>query len=191
MNIASFLLYCFIVTFTPGPTNIVILSTVNNFGSKKAMRYTYGASIAFGMLLAVSAVLNTALITIIPKILIYMQIIGSLYMLYLGYQILKMNTSKSDANQTGTFSSGFFMQFLNPKVIIFTLTVLPNFIMPYYDSIPAISISVAVITLIGFLAFSTWVLFGTIFKEFLQRNQKVVNFLMALFMVYAAVMIWI
>ncbi|MEK4476227.1 LysE family translocator [Paenibacillus sp. FSL R7-0048] len=191
MNIVSFLLYCFIVTFTPGPTNIVILSTVNNFGSKKAMRYTYGATIAFGMLLAVSAVLNTALITIIPKILIYMQIIGSLYMLYLGYQISKMNTSKSSTNQTGTFSSGFFMQFLNPKVIIFTLTVLPNFIMPYYDSVPVISISVAVVTLIGFLAFATWVLFGTIFKEFLQRNQKVVNFLMALFMVYAAVMIWI
>jgi len=155
------------------------------------MRYTYGATIAFGMLLAVSAVLNTALITIIPKILIYMQIIGSLYMLYLGYQISKMNTSKSSTNQTGTFSSGFFMQFLNPKVIIFTLTVLPNFIMPYYDSVPVISISVAVVTLIGFLAFATWVLFGTIFKEFLQRNQKVVNFLMALFMVYAAVMIWI
>lgn len=46
MNITSFFIYCIIVTVTPGPTNIVILSTVNNFGTKKAMEYTYGATIA-------------------------------------------------------------------------------------------------------------------------------------------------
>ncbi len=36
MNILSFLTYCFIVTFTPGPTNIVILSTVHQSGTKKS-----------------------------------------------------------------------------------------------------------------------------------------------------------
>ncbi|GIN93723.1 hypothetical protein J22TS1_47740 [Siminovitchia terrae] len=40
MDITSFIIYCFIVTFTPGPTNIVILSIVHNYGSKKAMEYT-------------------------------------------------------------------------------------------------------------------------------------------------------
>jgi cysteine/O-acetylserine efflux protein len=47
MNITSFLIYCFIVTFTPGPTNIVILSTVHSFGTKKAMEYTYGVNDCF------------------------------------------------------------------------------------------------------------------------------------------------
>ena len=157
MNIISFLIYCFIVTFTPGPTNIVILSTVHNFGTKKAMKYTYGATIAFGLLLVISAMLNTMLITIIPKILIAMQIIGSLYIFYLAYQIYKMDTSKPTINQTGTFMSGFLMQFLNPKVVLFTMTVIPSFIMPYYTAMPAVTISVIVITIIGFLAFITWV----------------------------------
>lgn len=39
MNITSFLIYCVIVTFTPGPTNIVILSAAHNYGTKKAMEY--------------------------------------------------------------------------------------------------------------------------------------------------------
>lgn len=45
MNITSvlILIYCFIATFTPGPTNIVILSPVHHFGAKKAMKYTFGA----------------------------------------------------------------------------------------------------------------------------------------------------
>jgi cysteine/O-acetylserine efflux protein len=190
MNITSFLLYCFIVTFTPGPTNIVILSTVHSLGTKKAMEYTYGATIAFGILLAISAMLNTILIEIIPKILIVMQIIGSLYMFYLAYQIFKRDSSKPAVNESGTFRSGFLMQFLNPKVVLFTMTVIPSFIMPHYSAIPAVSISVLAITLIGFLAFITWVLFGTIFKKFLQNHSKIVNVMMALFLAYSAVMIW-
>lgn len=190
MNITSFLIYCFIVTFTPGPTNIVILSTVHNLGTKKAMEYTYGATIAFGLLLVISAMLNTMLITVIPKILIVMQIIGSVYMLYLAYQIYKMDTSKPTVNQTATFMSGFLMQFLNPKVVLFTMTVIPSFILPYYTAMSAVTISVIVITIIGFLAFIIWVLFGTIFKKFLQNHKKKVNVIMALFLVYAAIMTW-
>ncbi|MEH7416997.1 LysE family transporter [Neobacillus drentensis] len=190
MNITSFLMYCIIITFTPGPTNLVILSTVHHFGVKKAMEYTYGATIAFGLLLVVSAMMNTVLIVIIPKILIVMQIIGSLYMLYLAYQICKRHSSKPAVNETGTFRSGFLMQFLNPKVVLFTMTVIPSFIMPNYTAMPAVTISVLAITLIGFLAFITWVLFGTIFKKFLQNHSKIVNVMMALFLAYSAVMIW-
>ncbi|PEJ56701.1 MULTISPECIES: LysE family translocator [unclassified Bacillus (in: firmicutes)] len=190
MNITSFLVYCFIVTFTPGPTNIVILSTVHNNGTKKAMEYTYGATIAFGLLLVISAMVNTILIEVIPKILIIMQIVGSVYMLYLAYQIYKMDSSKSSENQTGTFMSGFLMQFLNPKVVLFTMTVIPSYILPYNVKLSAVTFSVMAITIIGFLAFITWVLFGSIFKVFLQKRKKTVNIVMALFLVYATVMIW-
>jgi len=161
MNIASFLIYCVIVTFTPGPTNIVILSTVQGFGIKKAMEYSYGATIAFGALLAISALLNTMLVVVIPKILIIMQVIGSLYILYLAYQIYKMDTASSTVKQTATFRSGFIMQFVNPKVVLFTM---------------------------GFLAFVTWVLCGAIFKELLLKYQKPVNICMSLFLTYSAIM---
>ncbi|UJF27943.1 LysE family translocator [Planococcus sp. 107-1] len=190
MDITSFIIYCFIVTFTPGPTNIVILSTVHNYGAKKAMEYTYGATIAFGLLLGLSAMLNTVLITVIPKILIGMQIIGTIYMLYLSYQIYKMDTSESTSNKTGTFISGFLMQFLNPKVVLFTLTVIPSFVLPYYTDLPAVSLNVIVITMIGFLAFIAWVFFGALFKKFLQRHTRVVNVIMSLCLVYATIMIW-
>ncbi|MFD4705416.1 LysE family translocator [Gottfriedia sp. NPDC058432] len=191
MNFTSFILYCFIVTFTPGPTNIVILSTVHNTGTKKALEYTYGATLAFGLLLLISAMLNTILIGIIPKILNLMQVIGSFYMIYLAYQIYKMDSSKSSEKQSGTFMSGFLMQFLNPKVVLFTMTVIPSYILPYQVKMSTVTISVIVITIIGFLAFITWVLFGSIFKVFLQKHKKTVNIVMAFCLVYAAVMIWI
>ncbi|MEH7393613.1 LysE family translocator, partial [Bacillus sp. JJ1474] len=155
------------------------------------MEYTYGATIAFGLLLGISAMLNAVLITVIPKILIGMQIIGTIYMLYLSYQIYKMDTSESTENNTGTFTTGFLMQFLNPKVVIFTLTVIPSFVLPYYTDMPAVTISVIVITIIGFLAFISWVLFGAILKKFLQKHTRMVNVIMALGLVYATIMIWV
>ncbi|MDQ7095224.1 LysE family transporter [Desulfosporosinus sp. PR] len=186
MNITSFLLYCLIVTFTPGPTNIVILSAVQNFGVKKTMEYVYGATVSFGILLAVSALLNSALITVVPKVLSIMQIIGSFYILYLAYQIFKMDVSEATVSKPVGFITGLLMQFVNPKVILFTMTVIPSFVIPYYNSFWSLFVFAAVITAIGFLAFITWVLFGTIFKEFLQKYQRASNTIMALFLVYSA-----
>ena len=191
MNITSFLMYCFIITVTPGPTNIVILSTTQNYGMKRGLHFSYGSTIAFFMLLVLSAFLNTLFSTWIPNVLFIMQVVGTAYMLYLAYQIYTMDTTDASENKAGNFSSGFLMQFLNPKVVLFTMTVIPSFVLPYYDSTVALSLSVLGITFIGFIAFLLWVLFGAIFKQFLQNHKKVVNAFMAMCLVYAAIMIWI
>jgi len=112
-------------------------------------------------------------------------------MLYLAYQIYKMDISSDDDNKSGNFKSGFLMQFLNPKVVLFTMTVFPSFVLPYYESFFALLLSVLAITIIGFIAFLLWVLFGAIFKQFLQNHKKVVNVFMAFCLIYAAIMIWI
>lgn len=187
MSITSFLIYCIVVTFTPGPTNIVILSTVHGFGVKKAMEYTYGATIAFGALLTISAILNTILVAVIPKILITMQVFGSIYILYLAYQVYHMNPTDMSANQVATFQSGFIMQFINPKVVLFTMTVIPSFVMPYYTNPLMLATFVAIITTVGFLAFLTWVLFGALFKDIMLKHQKPVNISMSLFLIYSAI----
>lgn len=58
MSFISFLTYCVIATFTPGPTNIAILSIAHHARLKESFRYIWGATVAFSILLATSAVLN-------------------------------------------------------------------------------------------------------------------------------------
>lgn len=192
MNIISFILYCFIVTVTPGPTNIVILSTVQNYGVRAAMIFTYGSVFGFGILLTSSALLNSFFANLIPNILIYMQVLGSVYMLYLAYNVYKMDASKNTQSKgTGSFSFGLIIQLLNPKPMIFALTLFPSFVLPYYTSTSALIIFVIAITIIGFISFLLWVAFGAIFKELLRKYNKIANIIMALFLVYAAVVIWV
>lgn len=189
MNFTSFLIYCIVVTFTPGPSNIVILSSAQLIGAKKTMKYVWGATLAFGLLLAASAFLNHVLAGILPGILRVMQIVGGLYMVYLAYQVYKMGSTETATKQVTGFWNGLLMQFLNPKVVLFTFTVIPSYVLPYYDSSLSSSLFVLLITLIGFLAYSSWAVFGSMFRTLLNRHQKVLSILMALFLLYSAIMV--
>ncbi|PQP84991.1 lysine transporter LysE [Paenibacillus sp. PCH8] len=189
MNITFFLIYCIVVTFTPGPSNIVILSSTQKIGARKTMPYVGGATLAFGLLLAASAYLNHLLAAVMPGILKVMQIVGCVYMLYLAYQVYKMGSTENAPKQVTGFWNGLIMQFVNPKVVLFTFTVIPSYVLPYYDSSLSSLLFVLLITLIGFLAYSSWVVFGTVFRSLLNRHQKLLSILMALFLLYSAIIV--
>jgi threonine/homoserine/homoserine lactone efflux protein len=189
MNIMSFLLYCVVVTFTPGPSNIVILATVNQNGFKHALKFIAGSSLAFVLLIAASVTVNRELLTRMPVLLAGLRIVGSLFILYLAYKILRMDVSRSAAKQATSFMSGFCMQFLNPKVVLFTFTVIPIYVMPYYTSGFVLSAFVALVSLIGILAYLTWAVFGKLLKTLLQKYQKATNIILASSLVYSAVMV--
>lgn len=189
MDYMSFVIYCVIITFTPGPTNVVILSTVNNFGVKRAMEYTYGATIAFGILLGLSSVMNTLLVAVVPKLLVIMQMVGGVYILYLAYQLYKADVSNENEKQAVTFKSGLIMQFVNPKVVLFTMTVFPSFVLPYYSEPLLLAMHVILITVIGFFAFVTWVFFGAVLKNYFLKYHRLTNICMSLFLVYSAIII--
>ncbi|TLP39580.1 LysE family translocator [Arcobacter arenosus] len=189
MNILSFLIYCIIITFAPGPTHIVTLSTVQNYGVKRAVSFCYGASIAFAIILVLSVILNSLLASFTPKAMLVMEIIGASYILYLAYQIYNMDNSLNEKKNFGTFKSGFLMQFINPKVILFCITVFPSFIMPYYSSLSELLIFTIVVASIGSMSFFFWVIFGSLLKSFLIKHKRITNTLLSLFLVYCAIII--
>ena len=187
MDIISFIVYCIIVTATPGPTNIAILSISTNSGIKKTSRYILGATSALLILLVLSVLFNSALSAMVPTIMIFMQYVGSIYMLYLAYQVFRMSASSTMSKQAATFISGFTMQFVNPKIWLLTITVIPSYVMPYYkDTFVLLGFSLLIDT-IALSAFVAWAMFGKIMIQFLQKYQKIVNIILSLLLVYSAI----
>jgi len=189
MNMMFFLSYCLIMTITPGPNNIMILSMVHQHGIAKAIQFCYGSIMGFGIALALAAIFNAVLTAFIPNVIGVLQWIGSLYMLYLAYQIIRMDGSISSKKEFSSFKKGFLLQFVNPKGVLFCLTVFPSFILPYYSDQTELIFFVFVITGIGAFSFFTWVFFGALLARWMQRYRKSVNGVMATFLVYTAVMI--
>lgn len=189
MNLAFFVLYCFMMTVSPGPTNIMILSTVHNYGVKRAFSFSLGSAFGFFTLLVLCVVFNVILLSYLPKIIFVLQGIGALYMVYLAYSIFKISDSKKNNYNTSTFKTGFLMQFINPKSLIFTLSVFPSFIFPYYNSFLSFSFFIFIMTIIACISFFSWILFGKVLKSFLDKHNRLVNNIMALFLLICAVII--
>lgn len=211
MSLLSLLLYCVVVTFTPGPTNIVILSIAQGEGTRRAMVFSAGAAAAFALMLAASAALNSLLAELLPAVQPALQLVGGAYMLYLAWKVYGMDVGQdvgqdvADAPAGDTdggtapeggpaqrtdralFATGFLMQFVNPKVVMFTLTVMPSFVALAQGSRGGVAAGVAAVSVIGWAAFVAWVGFGALLRRFLSAYRRVVNVLMALFLVYCAV----
>lgn len=188
-NLMAFLSYILITTFTPGPNVIMSMSNAAKYGVKKSLPFNIGVFIGFTIIMVLSSIFSITLYTLVPSIKPVMSYIGAAYILYLAWKIYKSKPSSQQEDEKATTSivSGLLLQFVNPKVILFCITTVTTFIMPYYKSAFALAVFSVAIAFTGFIATLCWAFFGCIFQKFIIRNDKIINTIMALLLVYCAV----
>lgn len=197
VNVISFISYVFAVTFTPGPNNIMSMVNASKFGYKKNINFTLGVFTGFFVIMILSSYFNLVLFNIMPKIKIFMSILGATYMIYLALKIMKSKEDESDDDEDdnnkdkglSTFITGITMQFVNPKVILYGITVISNFIIPYYKSNIAFILFSILLSFIALVSTSCWALFGSLFNKFLSKYRKQFNIVMGLLLIYSAISI--
>ncbi|MEA4961030.1 LysE family transporter [Lutispora sp.] len=188
-DIAAFLSYVLVTTFTPGPNTIMSMSNASRYGFKKSIRFITGIICGFFIIFVLSSIFSIALYRLIPSVKSAMTVIGAAYIMWLAWKTYKSKPHSIDENtkSTNTFMAGLLLQFVNIKLILYAITTVSTFIVPYYKS-PLVLISFcALLTFIGFLANCSWALFGAVFQKFLAKNDRVVNAVMALLLVYCAI----
>jgi threonine/homoserine/homoserine lactone efflux protein len=162
----SFLGASILLTFMPGPDNIFVLTESLIQGRKNGMRISLGLSL--GVLVHTIAA-ATGLSIIIQQSAIAFSVIkyiGAFYLFYLAFRALKerkeeINTNdiKKEKEQTSLFliRKGFLMNVLNPKVALFFIAFLPQFI-----SKTGFSITYQMLILGLIFALQSFVIFCTI-----------------------------
>lgn len=193
MSLLSFLLYVFITSFTPGPNNIMAMLFANKYGFKKTLTFCLGVGAGFFVIMVLSSYFNLVLHNFIPKIEFPMMILGAGYMLYLAYKIItsKASAQDDDGGKYNSFLAGMLLQFINPKGILYGITVVGTFILPYYTSNISLLLFSLFLAVVGFMSTSSWSLFGSVFQKFLTKYRTQFNAVMALLLVYSAVSIFI
>jgi cysteine/O-acetylserine efflux protein len=192
IDFISLIPFVFITTFTPGPNNIACTSMAINFGLKKSMGFLYGIFFGFASVLLLAGFFSNILLKTIPDLEPIMRWIGAAYILYLAWNILKADYSFQQNNQhvqPFSFSHGFLLQFLNPKGIIYALTLYSAFLYSIINIPQFIVLFAFILASIGFLSLLLWASFGTLISRFLYRDKvrQTVNLLMALLLAYTAV----
>jgi threonine/homoserine/homoserine lactone efflux protein len=193
MPLIPFLLFVLISSFTPGPNNFMAMSFASRYGFKKTIKFCIGVGLGFFTLVLLCSIFNHLLIKVMPIIKTPLTILGVSYMFYLAFKTIKdkgTNINSIDSNaKNNLIVIGFFVQFINPKGILFGITVVSSFIHPYYHSYIIYFICSLFLGVIGIVSSSSWSLFGTIFQKFLAKYRSVFNIIMALLLVYSAISI--
>ncbi|MDR9856360.1 LysE family transporter [Paenibacillus sp. VCA1] len=188
MLITSMLLYAFISSFTPGPNNIMAMYLAKKHGFRHTLTFCLGVGTGFYVILLLCCYFSLWLQDLVPKIEFWMSIIGSAYMVYLGIKIIRSKEEGDRKNGEGEkrFFTGMLLQFINPKVILYGLSVVSVFVIPNYNSTAGIWLFATLLGFIGFAGTVSWSIFGAVFNKFLTKHRKSFNLLMFLLLIYCA-----
>lgn len=182
------------MSISPGPVNMIILSSGINHGVKKTIPYVSGATIGFTLLLLFIGFGFLQIINAFPSFLKYLTIIGSAFILYMGYKIAS-STSKIEINQESTkpkFYEGFLLQWLNPKAWIACASGAAIFSSPE-SPVPFLTFA-SIYFVVCYASLAAWALLGDKISFLLhsQKRLRGFNVFMGLLLILtAAYLCWV
>ena len=185
--LAALTVFCVVTLFTPGPNNIMLMTTGLNFGFRRAMPHLFGVALGFGvMVLAVGLGLG-AVVTLYPVLYEVIKYLGATYLLYLAWAIATSGPIESRDEARGrpfTFLQAAAFQWVNPKAWVMALGAIST-----YATIAVFPLNMIVIATIfgslGIAGAATWVGVGTALQPLIKNPKavRVFNVIMALLLV--------
>ncbi len=180
----AFVMFAIVMFFTPGPNNIMLLSSGLTYGFRRTVPHIAGITVGFAFMVgAVGTGLGTVFIAY-PVLQTILKYLGVTYLIYLAAAIAMSEPVAPDqANARGpmSFWGAAMFQWINAKgwvMVIGTITA--------YAAIASfpwnIAIQVALSLILGTLSCTLWALFGTALRPILTapRAVRAFNILMAL-----------
>ncbi len=190
LDYISLFSFVLVTTFTPGPNNISSASMGMLFGYKKTLKYLTGIATGFFIIMILCAYLASNILSVMPFAEPYLRCAGSIYILWLAIGTMRSTYVFGENNLvSNAFTKGFLLQLLNPKAIVYGLTIYSTFLSPVKNRIDFLTFFAAVFACTAFLATSTWAVFGSIIRERMKSDlfRKIINTLLSLLLVYTAI----
>jgi threonine/homoserine/homoserine lactone efflux protein len=168
-----------LLALAPGPDNLFVLAQSAQHGRRAGLVVTIGlcTGILFhtaAVSLGVAAIFQTSLLAFT-----LLKYIGAAYLIYLAYQSFMAAGDAGDSGKVKQLSygrlyrRGVIMNVTNPKVSIFFLAFLPQFVDPAYGSIiPQLMLLGTVFILSTILIFGSVSLLAGTFGAWLARSER-------------------
>src|SRR5215475_3622608 len=180
----AFLLFTLVMYFTPGPNNIMLLSSAVTYGFQRSLPHVAGIVIGFAFMVgAVGLGLGTVFIAY-PILQTILKYLGAAYLIYLAVAIALSGPPKTAEDKRGgpmTFWGAAMFQWVNAKgwvMVIANITA--------YAAIARfpwnIGLQTAISLVVGTVSTLAWALFGSALRPMLtsERAVRTFNIIMAL-----------
>ena len=184
---SAFFVFTFITAITPGPNNILSLSTGSRKGFRGSLPVLAGICAGFFCVMFICGLLSFSFSARSPLFIRVMRYAGCLYILWLAWKIATAKPDADDAAEAGAgFMTGFVLQFVNVKIMIYGMTAYSAFILPYYDSFAALLAGMCFLALMGSAGTVVWAVAGAVLQRLFRQHARLMNILMALMLLACA-----
>lgn len=133
--LVPFTLAVVVIALTPGPDMTFFLGRAINLGRSAGLAAVAGAMTGLLAHTALAALGISALIVAAPAAFLALKALGAAYLLWLAVQAIRRGSALTLPGRAGpapslaaTWASGLAINLLNPKVALFFLTFLPQFV---------------------------------------------------------------
>lgn len=130
-----FLSTALIINATPGADVLFVFTNYCNYGKSAAIKCSVGLILGYLVYVILTFIGLTVLLTQYPTLTNVIKIVGGIYLIYLGISTLLNKNNKLETNidvnkstKGNMIIKGFLVSALNPKVGLFFLSFLPQFI---------------------------------------------------------------
>ncbi|MEA2016843.1 MAG: LysE family translocator [Campylobacterota bacterium] len=186
LSIATFTLS---TVMTPGPNNIMLLSSGLTFGYRRTLPHTFGVMFGFAFMVVLVGLGMGVLFEKYPIIFTILKIVGVLYLFWMAYKIATNDSGydvdKSNKSKPFTFLQAAAFQWVNPKAWIMAITAISVFVTSSENSLLQVLTIAFIYLLSGVISTNSWALGGVMLKKFIknQKSVKIFNISMAILLV--------
>jgi threonine/homoserine/homoserine lactone efflux protein len=170
----AFVVFAIVMFFTPGPNNIMVLSSGLTYGFRRTLPHIAGITIGFAFMVAAVGLGFGAIFIAYPVLQSMLKYAGAAYLIYLAIAIAFSGPPKPGeaGSRPMTFWGAAVFQWINVKgwvMVIGTITA--------YAAIARFPVNIAIqavlCLLLGTTSTVTWTLFGSALRPVLKSERAV------------------
>ena len=188
----ALLVFCAVMSFTPGPNTMLSAALSANHGLRRALRFCFAVPVGWTLLMLACALGLGVLIEGAPSLRLLIQWVGVAYLLWLAlklaqtHQLVQANPTVSAVG----FWQGATLQFVNIKAWMLALTLTAGWVAPGPN--PGTRLLIVCLTMLVLIMASTfsYALMGSLLRDWLSLGRRLIWFNRLFALLLAATAVW-
>lgn len=173
-----YLLFAFVASITPGPTNILILTSSQRFGVKATLPAVFGACVSASLIVFISGAGAGQVLQDHPLVRTGMSWAGVLWLSWMSWQLFTAPAADlhSDAQRPFSARAAAMLQLINPKTWMMALAVVSLFAPHSGNPLREITLMSLAFLAISVLCLAAWTLLGKAVNRLFRTARSLVWF---------------
>ncbi|OYD23908.1 LysE family translocator [Oceanimonas baumannii] len=163
---------------TPGPNNIMVMTSGVNFGVRKSLPLLTGICVGFTVMLLLVGLGFSQLFDMFPNLHFIIKCVGVMYLLYLAYLIASSAGGVESDKQSKPFSfmKGALFQWVNAKAWVVASGALAAFTTVGANFFSQNIVIAFTFFVVSFPCVGVWLVFGSLLKNALNSSRSRARF---------------